>query len=60
MYSFVTNKKIVTEKIYINGNFYYYLSKNGECMYSSPPCTNYNIDKKLSASNLAVYKVLKF
>jgi hypothetical protein len=60
MYSFVTNKRIVTEKIYMTDNFYYYLSKNGECMYSSPPCTNYNIDKKLLASNLAVYKVLKF
>jgi len=60
IYSFTTNKKVVTEKIYITSNFYYYLTKNEGCMYSSPPCSNYNINKKLSVSNLGVYKVLKF
>ena len=60
IYSFVTNEKVVTEKIYITSNFYYYLTKNEGCMFSSPPCTNYNINKKLSVSNLGAYKVLKF
>jgi len=60
IYSFITNEKIITEKIYITDNFFYYLSKDGECMYSSPPCTNYNINKKLLVSNLVMYKIIKF
>lgn len=31
-----------------------------ENVCSAPPCTNYNVNKKLSVSNLGVYKVLKF
>jgi len=60
IYSFTNNTKIDSEKYYIKDNFYYYFSKNGECMYSAPPCTNFKIDEKLIAKDVLGYKVLTY
>lgn len=60
IYSFVNNEKVNTDIYYIKDNFYYYFSKNGECMYSTPPCTNFEIDKKLIAKQVLGYKVLTY
>lgn len=60
IYSFTNNTKIDSEKYYIKENFYYYFSRNGECMYSAPPCTNFKIDEKLIAKEILGYKVLTY
>jgi hypothetical protein len=60
IYSFGNNKKINSEKQYINNRFSYYFSKNGECMLSAPPCTNYKIDEKLIAKQLLGYTFLTY
>jgi hypothetical protein len=60
IYSFENNEKINTEINYINNNFYYYFSKNGECMFSAPPCTNYKVDEKLIAKQVLGYTVLTY
>jgi hypothetical protein len=60
IYSFGNNEKINAEKRYINKNFYYYFSKNGECMFSTPPCTNYEIDEKLITKKLIGYTFLTY
>jgi hypothetical protein len=60
IYSFGNNEKINTEKHYINNNFSYYLSKNGECMFSAPPCTSYKIDENLIAKQLLGYTFLTY
>jgi len=60
IYSFENNEKIDLEKNYLNGNFFYYLSKNGECMFSNPPCTNYKIDDKLIAKKIFGYTILAY
>jgi len=60
IYSFINNTKIDSEKYYIKENFYYYFSKNGECMYSIPPCTNFKIDEKLIAKEMLGYKLLTY
>jgi hypothetical protein len=58
IYSFGNNEKINTEKHYINNSFSYYFSKNGECMFSEPPCTNYEINEKLIAKQVLNYTLL--
>ena len=60
IYSFDNNEKINTEKYYINNSFSYYFSKNGECMFSIPPCTNYKIDEKLKAKKVLGYTFLTY
>jgi hypothetical protein len=60
IYSFANNEKINSQKQYINNSFFYYFSKNGECMFSPPPCTNYEIDKKLIAKQLLGYTFLTY
>ena len=60
IYSFENNEKINTEKRYINNGFSYYFSKNGECMFSTPPCTNYKIDEKLITKQLIGYIFLTY
>jgi hypothetical protein len=60
IYSFGNNEKIKTEKHFINNSFYYYFSKNGECMISAPPCTNYKIDENLIAKQLVGYTFLAY
>jgi hypothetical protein len=58
IYSFENNYSIITEKLYINDNFTYYFSKNGECMFSVPPCTNYKIKENLVAKQVSGYTFL--
>jgi len=58
VYSFNDNLKINSEKRYIDNNFIYYFSKNGECMLSSPPCTNYEVDKTIIAKQFLSYTLL--
>jgi hypothetical protein len=60
IYSFENNEKINTEKNQINNSFSYYFSKNGECMFSQPPCTNYKINEKLIARQALNYTLLIF
>ena len=60
IYSFDSNQKISSKKYNIKNNFYYYLSVNGECMYSSPPCTNFKIDEKLTADHVHGYIILTY
>jgi hypothetical protein len=60
IYSFTNNIKIDSEKYYIKNNFYYYFSKNEECMYSAPPCTNFKVDEELIAKEVLGYKVLTY
>ena len=60
IYSFGNNEKINAEKRYINKGFSYYFSKNGECMFSTPPCTNYKIDEKLITKQLIGYIFLTY
>ena len=60
IYSFTDNEKINSQKQYINNSFSYYFSKNGECMFSAPPCTNYEIDEKLIAKQLLGYTFLTY
>ena len=60
IYSFANNEKINSQKQYINNSFSYYFSKNGECMFSAPPCTNYGIDEKLIAKQLLGYTFLTY
>jgi hypothetical protein len=60
IYSFENNEKNNVEKNYINNGFTYYYSKNRECMFSYPPCTNYKIDEKLIAKQVFGYTVLTF
>ena len=59
IYSFGNNEKIDTEKHNIN-SFSYYFSKNRECMFSAPPCTNYKIDENLTAKQLLGYTFLTY
>jgi hypothetical protein len=60
IYSFESNQKIGSKKYYIKNNVYYYLSENGECMYSSPPCTNFKIDEKLNADLVHGYIIFTY
>lgn len=60
IYSYENNEKILTDKKYIHQNFYYYFSKNGECMTSKPPCTNYEIKDSLSAKHVLGYTILTY
>ena len=60
IYSFGNNEKINVEKHYINNSFSYYFSKNGECMFSAPPCTNYKINENLIAKQLLGYTFLTY
>ena len=58
IYSFENNYRIINEKIFINDNFTYYFSKNEECMFSEPPCTNYKIKENLVAKEVSGYILL--
>jgi hypothetical protein len=58
IYSFENNDIIITEKLYLNDNFTYYYSKNRECMFSVPPCTNYKIKENLVAKQVYGYTFL--
>jgi len=60
IYSFEDNQKISSKKYYIKNNIYYYLSENGECMYSSPPCTNFIINDKLTANHVLGYIIFTY
>jgi hypothetical protein len=60
IYSFNDNSKINSEKRIIDNNFLYYYSKNGECMFSSPPCTNYEVDKNIIAKDILSYTLLVY
>lgn len=60
IYSFNDNLKIISEKRIIDNNFFYYYSKNGECMFSSPPCTNYEVDKKIISKEILSYTLLVY
>jgi hypothetical protein len=60
IYSFGNNEIINTKKHYINNGFSYYFSTKGECMFSTPPCTNYKIDEKLIAKQLLGYTFLTY
>lgn len=60
IYSFGNNEKINSEKQHINNSFFYYFSKNGECMFSMPPCTNYKVDEKLIAKEFLGYTFLTY
>ena len=60
IYSFNDNSKIISEKRIIDNNFFYYYSKNGECMFSSPPCTNYEVDKNIIAKEILNYTLLVY
>ena len=60
IYSFGNNEIINTEKNYINNSFSYYFSRNEECMFSTPPCTNYKIDEKLKYKKVLGYTFLTY
>ena len=50
------NNKVTTKPIYYNGNLFYFKSEF-ECMYSEPPCTNTDVDKRLKLKIKNNYKI---
>lgn len=47
IYSFETNQKIDSKKIFFDENFTIYKSDDA-CMYNNSPCSNYDLKKNLS------------
>jgi hypothetical protein len=50
------NNKVITKPVYYDGKLFYYKSEF-ECMYSEPPCTNTDVDKRLKLKIKNNYKI---